>query len=873
MWSFFIIYGESRCNLGGIMNSNLELLAPVGSFEALKAAVQNGANAVYLGGKEFSARASANNFDREELVLAVKYAHIRGCKMFVTVNTIIKEDEKVDFIEYIRFLHEIMVDALILQDIGMAMLIKKLLPDFELHASTQMAAHSLSDVKYLEKAGFSRVVLARELNIDEIKTICDNTSADIEVFVHGALCVCYSGQCLMSSELGSRSGNRGRCAQPCRQKYRLFNDESNEYVETDGEYLLSPRDLNSIENISQIIDSGVLSLKIEGRMKRPEYVATVVGAYRDAIVDYVENGNARIDQERIDDLYTIFNRKFTKGYILGEVGKAVMNSEKPNNRGLYIGKVVSYNKKSKKLGIKLEKTLRKGDGINIGGGTIGRIIKRGAIYDIGESGETIEIDYIGSIEKGTDIYKTSDGRLLEKVKNTYETNKEQIKIPISANFSAEEGEPAMLIFQDEDGNRVSVRGQKLAEKAQKVALTTEKVETQISKLGDTPFVIDEVQATLGENISLPVSEINNIRRKAVEELCDARAKIRERKHNYDKLDLYVLEEKNRDEKYLYGNGEKHDEAIAIDNGTDSQRAKLNISCGNLEQLEIVCAFGVDKIYYNDIDSFEDALEIAFKHGKNISLCLPRIIRTGETHIYKKIDKMYDVLKSYSKRGVFCGFRISNYGELLQLKSMGYRNEDIDISSWMNVINSESINYYRSQKVGNVCLSQEVSLKQIKDMNLSRYQNIEYVVYGRTEMMISEYCPMGVLTKDCKRNKRDAYCRKAVYYLESSENSRYRLSQDKNCRTTIFSDSVVNLCEYLDELYYSGVDSFEIALHFEMSSEIEKIISNFERMVKKINNLEYNVNSKDKDKKTDCKYYGSNDFDEVFTTGHLFKEID
>ncbi len=276
------------------MNKKLELLAPVGSFESLKAAVQNGANAVYLGGKEFSARASANNFDREELKEAVRYAHIRGTRVFVTVNTLIKQDEKEAFLEYIKFLHNEEIDALIIQDIGMASMIKKELPDFELHASTQMSAHSLEDVLYLEKIGFSRVVLARELNVDELKYITDNSNVDIEVFVHGALCVCYSGQCLMSSVLGTRSGNRGRCAQPCRQKYQLYNIEEDSYVETDGQYLLSPRDLNTIENIGAIIDSNILSLKIEGRMKRPEYVATVVSAYRDAIVNYIENNESNI---------------------------------------------------------------------------------------------------------------------------------------------------------------------------------------------------------------------------------------------------------------------------------------------------------------------------------------------------------------------------------------------------------------------------------------------------------------------------------------------------------------------------------------------------------------------------------------------------
>ena len=333
---------------------DVELLAPVGSFESLKAAVQNGANAVYLGGKEFSARASANNFDKDELKEAVKYAHIRGVRVFVTTNTLIKQNELEGFIEYVKFLYDINIDALILQDIGAAMTIKKLLPDFELHASTQMVAHSLDDVNYLESKGFDRVVLARELNIDEIKYICDNTNVDIEVFVHGALCVCYSGQCLMSSMIGNRSGNRGRCAQPCRQRYTMIDIYTGEEVESNGDYLLSTRDLNAIEEINQIIDAGVHSLKIEGRMKKPEYVATVIGSYRETIDEYLRNKRINVSHDIMADLYTIFNRKFTKGLLLGEVGKDVMNAQVPNNQGLYIGRVVDYNKKAKRLKIALE---------------------------------------------------------------------------------------------------------------------------------------------------------------------------------------------------------------------------------------------------------------------------------------------------------------------------------------------------------------------------------------------------------------------------------------------------------------------------------------------------------------------------------------
>lgn len=818
------------------MNKELELLAPVGSFESLKAAVQNGANAVYLGGKEFSARASANNFDREELIEAIKYAHIRGCKVFVTVNTLIKQDEIEDFLEYIKFLYDIQVDALIIQDIGMAVLIKKELPDFELHASTQMSAHSLDDVRYLEKIGFKRVVLARELNVEEIKYIADNCKADIEVFVHGALCVCYSGQCLMSSVLGTRSGNRGRCAQPCRQKYKLYNIDEDKYLETNGEYLLSPRDLNTVENIGKVIDANVLSLKIEGRMKRPEYVATVISAYRDAIVNYIESKDSKIDSERIEELYTIFNRKFTHGYILGEVGEDIMNSNKPNNRGLYIGKAISYNPKSKKLKIKLEKSLKKGDGLNIGGGTVGRIIKGKEISDYAKAGEVVEIDYIGKVANGTEIFKTSDGMLIDRVRKSYEEDKEYIKIPLNANLEVSLGKKAKLTLEDSDGNIVTVSGEKDAEKAIKVALSPEKAEKQISKMGDTPFRLEKFEALIEEGVSIAISELNNIRRKAIDELSEKRIYV-----DRSKANLSV----------------EKDLAIKKIFDENNDNLKVNVSCKNLEQLMSAVEKDVDNIYYKDVYTLNEAVNIAREYSRKISFYMPRIIRSKENNIYKALENIEAANIEYLD-----SFRVSNYGEIERIKSI-YPNKKIKISSWMNVINDESIKYYDSINADTICLSQEVSMMQIRNLSkdVKSKANLEYLVYGHTEMMISEYCPMGVLTKDCKKNKRDAICSKSIYALESSEGEKFRLSQDENCRTTIYSDETVCLLEEVEDLYEEGIKNIELAFYFEGASETSNVIEKF---------VEY----RDRCNGKFDSYYGEIEMNsKKFSKGHLYKEID
>ena len=575
--------------------NEIELLAPVGSFDALKAAVQNGANAVYLGGKDFSARASANNFDREELIEAVKYAHIRDVRVFVTTNTLIKQNEIEDFVEYAKFLYDIDVDALIMQDIGVAMLIHDLLPDFELHASTQMVAHSLEDVQYLESVGFKRVVLARELTVDEIKYICDNTNVDIEVFVHGALCVCYSGGCLMSSMIGNRSGNRGRCAQPCRQKYTMIDISTGEEIHSNGEYLLSTKDLNTIEDVDKIIETGVLSLKIEGRMKKPEYVATVINSYRNAIDEYQATKKVNISTETMEDLYTIFNRKFTKGLILGEVGEDVMNSNVPNNQGLYVGKVVDYNKKAKRLKIKLEGTLKKGDGINLGGGTIGRIIKGKEIVQIGYKGETIELDFIGEARKNQPVFKTSDTNLIDKAQKTYTQDKEFAKNLIDAEITIKLGEYPELKLIDKNNNSVTVKGDKLVEKALKVALGEEKIETQIKKLGNTPYELDDLKINLDKGVSMPISLINQMRREAIELLDEARIPVKGRAYKDSKI-------KYSPKKY------------AKDTNSNS---KIRVKINNIEALKSIINLDIDMIYYEDVATLEQAMAMATANNKKI----------------------------------------------------------------------------------------------------------------------------------------------------------------------------------------------------------------------------------------------------------------
>ena len=801
---------------------DVELLAPVGSFEALKAAVQNGANAVYLGGKDFGARASANNFDRDELKEAVKYAHIRGVQVFVTTNTLRKENEIEDFLEYAKFLYDIDVDAIILQDIGMARLIKRELPDFELHASTQMVAHSLEDVKYLESVGFDRVVLAREVTVEEIKYICDNCKADIEVFVHGALCVCYSGQCLMSSMIGNRSGNRGRCAQPCRQRYELIDVYTGEVVNSNGDYLLSPRDLNAIEEIDKVIDAGVHSLKIEGRMKRPEYVATVIDGYRKTIDEYLATNKLNVSDETINDLYTIFNRKFTKGLLLGDVGKDMMNSQLPNNQGLYVGTVVDYNKKAKRLKIKLANTLKKGDGINLGGGTIGRIIKNGNIETIGYKGETIELDFVGEARKGQIVFKTSDSELMDRVQATFTQDKEFVKNIIDAKITIKLGQKPILTLKDRHSNEATIEGDKIVEEAMKVALSKEKVETQLRKLGNTPYELDLLEIELDDNVSLPISLLNQMRRDCIELLDKERVSIKNRKYK-NKIVKYKPVQYNR-----------------------NKQQEISVKVKNLEQLESALECGLDRIYYEDTNTIDKAMRLAMKYDKKVIYSAPRIIR----------NKEYNHLAKANNAGVE-SVQVGNYGSIDYFK-----DKKLNIDYYLNAFNSETINYYKEIGADTLCISQELNINEIKETIKYTDINIESVVYGYTPLMITEYCPMGVIVRDCKKDKRVAKCKESIYALRNSKGDEFRVSQDIFCRSTIYNSNVTCMLDNLYELHEIGINVLRLDFTLEDKETVKEVIEAYQEVLSN----DYKLGTKA------TKLY--NKLDEKGTTaGHYYKGVE
>lgn len=812
-----------------------ELLAPVGSFEALTAAVQNGADAVYLGGKKFGARQYANNFDEDTLKDAVEYCHIRDVKIYVTVNTLVLNEEFDELIEYIRFLYNIDIDAIIIQDLGVLKAVREKFPDFEIHASTQMTIHNLEGVKLLESLGVKRTVVAREMRLTDIENIKENSDMEIEVFVHGALCICYSGQCLMSSLIGGRSGNRGRCAQPCRLPYKLIDLETKEEVESpEGDYILSPRDLNTLEDLDKLLKLGVHSLKIEGRMKRPEYVATVVKAYRKAIDMYYRNGEIKIDNKIKYDLFQIFNRKFTKGHIFEEKNNSLMAFEKPGNRGVEIGRVIAYDQRKKRVKIKLENELYKGDGIEIRnrktenkGIKVRQIFRGNKVVEKALKGDTVEIEFKGKVLKGDKVFRTSDINLLAKASESYKDD--NIKITINGALKGRIGEVFELYIWDNKGNYVSTKGNQKIEKAINKPLSKERIFKQLNKLGNTPYNFEKLEIDIDENIAASVSELNNLRRGAVEGLNGLRKNISRR----DEINLHTefLQRTIPREK----------------RNTTSLSAYIN----NLEQLEAIIDTEIKTIYYSNILDVEKAFDIAKRYKKLLIPALERI--TNDTDIGVLKEKKHIITRNNH-------LLLANHGQINMFKE-----DDIKIHTdfSFNIFNSVAATEMKNLNVKNITLSPELNLNQIKDLISKANIDCQVIAYGHLPMMITEYCPVNALinnNKDCDS------CKNKRYGLKDRYGIIFPLQKDSKCRTQILNSKKLLLLDYIDEIVKSNVANIRLQFTNEDKNEIINIAKAYSKTLQRVINGEKGVTSEIKDFIKSYKDKGD------YTRGHFSRGV-
>ena len=518
-----------------------ELLSPAGNFACLKAAIANGADAVYLGGKNFSARAFANNFDSEELTQAIRYAHLRGVRIFVTLNTLLNEKEFENALKMAEFYYRSNVDALLIQDLGLYYVLKERYPDFELHCSTQMHVHNLEGVKNAKKLGFKRVVLARESDLELIRECCGQ-GIEVEVFVHGAICVSYSGQCLMSSYAKSRSANKGMCAQCCRLKYDLYEDD--EKVKTDTKYLLSPRDNCLIDDIPDLIDAGVSSFKIEGRMKSSAYVGYVTSLYRKAIDEYCEGRRYKISQDELDKLKVLFNRNFTDDLLHDR--NELFGQKTPNHLGIEIGEVL-YNKNDHTY-IRLSRDLNQFDGIRIGefGCIVNMLYKDGLLVSNALKGDTVSI--LSKEKLSGKVFKTQD-YILENEIN--ETNEKKVPLDVELSIYPDKNVEVSLKSLND---KYTITTDIIAQEALKAPLNEETVNRQFGKLNDTEYYLNSLKLN-SENAFLSVSQLNEIRRNVITKFNEYRLNSFRREELRSEADLSEIK-KDIDEGKMIEKGDK-----------------------------------------------------------------------------------------------------------------------------------------------------------------------------------------------------------------------------------------------------------------------------------------------------------------------------
>ena len=629
----------------------IELLSPAGNMESLVAAIQGGCDAVYLAGKFFGARSYAGNFTQDELKEAVHYAHLYGVKVYVTVNTIVYEREVKAFLKYIDYLVSISIDALIIQDLGMIDLIRKIYPSLELHASTQMNVHNLEGVKFLEKLGMKRIVLARELPIETIQNIKNNTDIEIEVFGHGALCISYSGNCYMSYFIGGRSGNRGTCAQCCRQPYDII---SNGKVVNKNKYVLSTKDLNTLYHMDTFIESGIDSLKIEGRMKRPEYVYLVTNIYRKAIDAYYNHTLFSLVKE-IQKLQKLFSREFTKGFIFHEENHKFVNSFRPNHKGTYLGKIVKIHGNS--FDIKLEDDLYIQDGIRIIkdediGFTVTNMIKKNKKVNEASKGDIITLYSQDHLSVGDDVYKTTDTKQIEDIKNQI---KNQRKIFIQGKVVLKNEQKAILEIKDGQ-HMIRIESEQLVQKSKNHPLTLDVIKDKIDSLGNTIYYFDSLMIDMDEDIFFPLKGLKELRRKAIELLNQKRL---ERKKIL-KTDYHIeLKDYPQEKKYnLYLSTEKQDisnkfNTIYVENELYEQikddrkvkRLPRIISEYQPETKVLVSDFGSLYVYQNCFTDFAfnitNSYAVAYLH----SIGVERITLSYEL----KPKDVEDIITGYHER--------------------------------------------------------------------------------------------------------------------------------------------------------------------------------------------------------------------------------
>jgi len=737
-----------------VSSKKIELLAPAGNYESFIAAINAGADAVYMGLKNFNARVMTNNFDTQQYKDAIDYAHKRDVKVYLTLNTLLLDSEIKQAIDNVYELYEVGLDGVIVQDLGIADLIHKIMPDLSLHASTQMSICTLEQVKMLEKLGFERVVLARELSIDEIKHISGNTKLEIEVFVHGALCVSVSGQCLMSAQIGARSANRGSCAGPCRKKYSLYTAENKEVYKS--RYLLSKKDIFGLDYLQEIIAAGVHSLKVEGRNRTPEYVAGVIKNYRQAI-------DSGYQKQQDKEVLQLFNRSGkSDGYLNGVRYKESISEFSPKNTGLLLGKVLQVKKTYIK--IKLEQDIDLHDGIesidNANASTIVTCIRDdrfNVVNNLIKKGNIVWLGDMSGVKVGDIIYKTSNNKLNQEYKRYTSLNLKKLEYDVYVNV--EKDKPIQA-----KSNNITVEIDYIPEVAKTSGLSDSRVEEVFEKT-DSTSVKFKVASKIEEGLFVPVAKLNELRNKLVENIEKAklvRRKIENIQNRTEEI-LELQEDKRKEEDkgktnslYVYKYNPKED--------------YINYYKQTYKQdLDIIYINAMDfKRYEQDILKYLNRCKVYF--------AIPNVTFSNVTkYITKNIERIIELGVS--------GILIGNIGYLDVCNSLKQKyNIELVADYSLNITNKYTALKLKECGIDILTPLVEPNIDTdsiYKDFKCEQVQDFVCV-------MTTRYCVIGSFAKQATSKAECALeCTKIDYYLLDEQNKRYDIITDNlDCITRL-----------------------------------------------------------------------------------------
>ena len=800
-----------------------ELLAPAGNWECAEAAVENGADAIYFGLDRFNARMRAENFIEADLPELMEFLHLRGVKGYVTINTLIFPQELQEAQHYLRSIIAAGVDAAIVQDVGICRLIRHLSPDFPIHASTQMTISSAAGVEFAQQLGCNLVVLARECSLQEIDRIqqqTQHTALPLEVFVHGALCVAYSGQCLTSEALGGRSANRGECAQACRMPYDLISD--GEIVNLgDRKYLLSPQDLAGLDVLPNLVKSGVSSLKIEGRLKTPEYVANVTQVYRQALDRLMEELEEETifssPEEEHYNLEMAFSRGLYTGWFRGINNQKLVHARFGKKRGVFLGKVIRI--RNEEVTVRLEAPVKAGDGVVFDSGHPETKEEGGRIYAVNVNGREAVLTFGRDnldwrrIYIGDRLWKTSDPELDKQLRQSYAGEYPQFQRPIDIEVYGEVGGNLQAKANDKQGNIVQVESEISLVEAHTKPLTTERLQEQFGRLGNTPFCLGDLTNSIKGELMLPVSELNRMRREIVTQLEKFRSLPKRCQLNENAFlnDLLVKQRA----------------------GETPPLPSLIVLVRNLNQLQAALDTGVETIYceFEDPRKYQEAVQVVRQSRESNSSLLtpnsplpsifvapPRITKPGENWILEQV-----------RSSEADGYLIRNYDHL-----QFFANERCIGDFSLNVANPLTADYFKNTfGLERVTASYDLNINQLEDLLKSSPPDwYEVTIHQHMPMFHMEHCVFcAFLSEGTDYTNCGRPCDKHEVKLRDRVGTEHILYADAGCRNTVFNGMAQTGAEYVRHLIELGLLHFRIEFLNETQIQVMETILSYQQLLK------------------------------------------